>query len=318
MKYPFEYKTPDQELIDFAIKYNKVPYPSKGMTFIRFVLVKVSDIISDFNNPARAKVMVQTDIDDIEKIIENDEYAGHAYRPPVINEKGVLNAGHHRKESHVGANEEYMWVAICRFDDLQAELDYNLLENQTDDSFKKKVSTNEDCQVSLINMWQSIPNFNEESLKERVKNLQKTPSDKRIILENCLRKMGKKIDAHRPISEIQIKNEYTALTGKNLDTTASISIGDTIVNNSRLLALTKKLMDGKDLSISIKVKDTSDLKQLEEERNRIEKEVSLTYLYNFCKDFVTKYEDENLKRGNLTLNFPQQYESDEWKIGVKT
>ena len=77
-------------------------------------------------------------------------------------------------------------------------------------------------------------------------------------------------------------------------------------------------MDGKDLSISIKVKDTSDLKQLEEERNRIEKEVSLTYLYNFCKDFVTKYEDENLKRGNLTLNFPQQYESDEWKIGVKT
>ena len=60
------------------------------------------------------------------------------------------------------------------------------------------------------------------------------------------------------------------------------------------------------------------LKQLEEERNRIEKEVSLTYLYNFCKDFVTKYEDENLKRGNLTLNFPQQYESDEWKIGVKT
>ena len=122
-----------------------------------------------------------------------------------------------------------MWVAICRFDDLQAELDYNLLENQTDDSFKKKVSTNEDCQVSLINMWQSIPNFNEESLKERVKNLQKTPSDKRI-----------------------------------------------------------------------------------------EKEVSLTYLYNFCKDFVTKYEDENLKRGNLTLNFPQQYESDEWKIGVKT
>ena len=115
-------------------------------------------------------------------------------------------------------------------------------------------------------------------------------------LTGALRKMGKKIDAHRPISEIQIKNEYTTLTGKNLDTTASISIGDTIVNNSRLLAFAKKLMNDEDLSISIKVKDTSDLKELNEERKRIEKEVSLAYLYDFCKDFVTKYENENLKR----------------------
>ena len=39
MNYPFEFKKPNQDLIDFAIKYNKTPYPSKGMTFIKFAFV---------------------------------------------------------------------------------------------------------------------------------------------------------------------------------------------------------------------------------------------------------------------------------------
>ena len=319
MNYPFEFKNPNQDLIDFAIKYNKTPYPSKGMTFIKFAFVKVSDIKSDFKNPSRAKVMVETDIDDIEKIIEKGQYSGHGYVPPVINEKGELIAGHHRLEAHKGKDEEYIWVAICKFDDLQAELDYNLLENAEEDNFKKKVYTNEDCQASLLNMFASNPKFTQVDLETRVNSLKKTPSDKRIILEHCLKNMGKKIDAHRPISETQIKNEYTKLTnGKVLDTTASISIGDTVVNNSRLLSLANKLMDGKDLSISVKVKDTSNLKELNKERKRIEEELSPAFLYEFCKDYVNKFEDENYKKGKLTLNFPQQYESDEWKIGVTT
>ena len=320
VKYPFRYKLPDQELVDYAIKYKNVPYASKGMTFIMFALVKVSDIISDFKNPAREKVMVQTDIDDIEQVIEDGHYSGEGYVPPVINEKGVLQAGHHRKEGHVGANKEYMWCAICRFDNLQAELDYNLLENQIKDTFAKKMLTNEGCQSSLLNMWNTVPNFNQSDLEDRVKKLQKSPSDKRIILENCLKKMGKKIDAHRPLSEIQIKNEFSALTdGKMLDTTAALAIGDNIWNNSRLLSLAvNKLMEGQDVSMSIKVNHTTDLEQLKKERTRIKKEVSLDYLYNFCKDIVTKYEDKKIKKGKLTLNFPRQYESDAWEIGVET
>ena len=319
-KYPFRYKLPDQELVDFAIKYKNVPYTSKGMTFIMFALVKVSDIISDFKNPARDKVMVQTDIDDIEQVIKGGHYAGHAYVPPVINEDGVLQAGHHRKEGHVGADEEYMWTAICKFDDLQAELDYNFLENQIKDSFEKKMLTNEGAISSLLNMWNTVPNFSQTDLEDRIKTLQKSQSDKRIIFESCLRKMGKKIDAHRPLSEIQIKNEYSSLTnGKVLDTTAALAIGDNIWNNSRLLMIAvNRLLYGEDVSMSIKVNHTTDLKQLNEERKRIEKEVSLKYLYDFCKDIVTKYEDKKFKKGKLTLNFPKQYESDKWKTGVKT
>jgi hypothetical protein len=318
MNYPFKYETPDQDLIDFAIKYKKTPYPSKGMTFLQFAFVLVKHIKSDYQNPARAKVMMSTDIDHIEKIILNGEYAGHAYSPPVINEKGILNAGHHRKEAHVGAGEDYMWVAICKFDNLQAELDYNLIENEKEDTFKKKVYTNEDCEASLKNMWKEIEGFSENDLKERIGKLQKTKTDKKIILQNCLRELGKKIDAERPLGTALIKTEYRAITGDNLDTTASVSTGDTIVNNSRLLALIpKNLMNGKDLSIGIKIKETFNLDHLNKERKRIGKEVSLDYLYGFCKDFVTKYEDENHKRGNLTLNFPKQYQSDEWKIGAK-
>jgi hypothetical protein len=317
MSYPFDYKIPDQDDIDFAIKHNKVPYPSQGMTFIKFALVKVSDIKSDFRNPSRERVMVETDIDDIENIIEKKQYSGWGYVPPVINEKGELIAGHHRLEAHKGKDVEYIWVAICKFDDELAELDYNLLENLEEDNFKKKMATNEGCQNALINMW-SKGHLTEKMLEERVENLKKKPSDKRIILEYVQKHMGKKIDAHRPISEKQIKSEYTKLTGKTLDTTASISIGDNIVNNQRLLALASKLMNGQDLSMSIKVKDTPNLKELNKERKRIVEELSPVFLYEFCKDYVTKFEDENHEIGKLTLNFPQQYESDKWKTGVKT
>ena len=319
MSYPFRSKNPDQRIIDLALEFNNVPYPSKGMTFIKFAFVKVSDIKSDFKNPGRKNAMSSYDIQDIENIIKKGRYAGHSYPPPVINERGELIAGHHRVEAHKGMDVEYIWVAICKFDDLQAELDYNLLENQEEDNFKKKVATNEDCQAALQNMFSSNPKFTQADLEERVKSLKKKPSDKRIILEYCLKKMGKKVDAHRPISETQIKNEYTKLTnGKVLDTTASISIGDTIVNNSRLLGLADKLMNGQDQSISVKIKDTCDLKELNTERDRVVKEVSPSYLYEFCKDYISKFEDKNYKIGKLTLNFPQQYESDKWKIGVKT
>jgi hypothetical protein len=90
------------------------------------------------------------------------------------------------------------------------------------------------------------------------------------------------------------------------------------VNNQRLLALASKLMNGQDLSMSIKVKDTPNLKELNKERKRIVEELSPVFLYEFCKDYVTKFEDENHEIGKLTLNFPQQYESDKWKTGVKT
>ena len=132
--------------------------------------------------------------------------------------------------------------------------------------------------------------------------------------------MGKTIDSHRPLSEKQIHNEFSSMTnGKVLDTTASLAIGDNIWNNSRLLNLAvNRLFEGEDVNMSIKVNHTTDLKQLNKERRRIKEEVSLDFLYNWAKDIVRKYEDKEIKKGKLTLNFPKQYESDKWKIGIKT
>ena len=140
MKYPFEYKEVEKNLAEVGV----LPYASKGMRFVKFIYIKVSDVIHDFKNPARANAILEGDVTNIENIIKSGNYRGFAFVPPVVNEKGVLIAGHHRLEGHIGEDEEYMWVALCAFDDEKSEFAYNILENQMVDTFEKKVSTNED------------------------------------------------------------------------------------------------------------------------------------------------------------------------------
>ena len=126
MKYPFEYKEVEKNLAEVGV----LPYASKGMRFVKFIYIKVSDVIHDFKNPARANAILEGDVTNIENIIKSGNYRGFAFVPPVVNEKGVLIAGHHRLEGHIGEDEEYMWVALCAFDDGKAEFNYNELENQ--------------------------------------------------------------------------------------------------------------------------------------------------------------------------------------------
>ena len=146
MTYPFKYKEAEKNLAEVGV----LPYQSKGMRFIKFIYIKVSDVIHDFKNPARANAILQGDVTNIEKIINSGNYRGYAFVPPVVNERGELIAGHHRLQGHIGEEEEYIWVALCAFDNDKAEFDYNVLENQMVDTFEKKVSTNEDLITSTL------------------------------------------------------------------------------------------------------------------------------------------------------------------------
>ena len=313
VKYPFEYKEVEKNLAEVGV----LPYKSEGKRFLKFIYIKVSDVIHDFKNPARAKEILEPDITAIENVIRAGNYRGFAFVPPVVNEKGVLIAGHHRLQGHIGEDEEYMWVALCAFDDGKAEFNYNELENQESDTFEKKTSTNEDLIAStLYALSEGFVTL--EGLEKRVKGFKKNPTDKRIILEEVKKDLGIKIDAHRPLPRETITKEYAAESkGKNVDIQANIAIGDTIFNNARILNnLLAKLANGTAVNAILKVNDTVDLKHLNEERDRLVKEMSPEYLYNIVKPFVDAYENETV--GSVTLNFPKQYESDSWKIGVET
>ena len=314
MKYPFEYKEVEKNLAEVGV----LPYASKGMRFVKFIYIKVSDVIHDFKNPARANAILEGDVTNIENIIKSGNYRGFAFVPPVVNEKGVLIAGHHRLEGHIGEDEEYMWVALCAFDDEKSEFAYNILENQMVDTFEKKVSTNEDLISStLYGLSEKLIEL--ADLDDYVKGLKKSPSDKRIILEEIKKKMGIKIDAHRPLNREKIASEYAIETkGKKVvDHQTNLAIGDNIFNNARVLtSILPKITKGTDVNVIYKTNDTVDLKHLNEERERLIKEMSPEFLYSVMKPFVDAYENGTV--GSVILNFPKQYESDSWKIGVET
>lgn len=313
MKYPFGYKDVEPNLAEVGV----LPYKSEGMRFIKFIYIKVSDVIHDFKNPAREFEIKEDSISNIETIICSGNYRGHSFPPPVVSEEGVLEAGHHRLEGHIGEEKEYMWVALCAFDDKKAEFRYNVLENQIEDTFEKKVSTNGDLISStLYGLGEGLIELGE--LEDYVKKFKKSPSDKRIILEKVKKDLGIKIDSHRTLPRDTITKEYaTESNGKNVDIQANIANGDNIFNNARILNnLLTKLVNGTAVNAVLKVNDTVDLKNLNVERDRLKKEMSPEFLYSILKPFVDAYENGTV--GSVTLNFPKQYESDSWKIGVKT
>ena len=314
----FNYKTVEKKFSDVA----KRPYEIKGMTFVDFVYIKLSDIDADFKNPARAFAIDGGDIASIQSIIDNKNYTGWAFVPPVDNLNGKLIAGHHRYRGHKGADQEYMWVAVCDFVDEAAEFDYNQLENQMEDTFEKKVATVDDLIKSTMHGLNK-GFIKLADLEERVKGYKKSDNDKRIILETVKKKMGVKVDQHKTVTRDEIFIGYKNKTSKDLDFVASISIGDTILNNPRIVkGVLPKLLSGEDVKMGLKVKDTIDLKQLNEERDRLQKEMSPNFLYQFAKNVISVVGETSTKTGNnelgkIFLTFPQQYDSDEWKIDVE-
>ena len=166
------------------------PYEVKGMTFVDFVYIKLFDIDADFKNPARPFAIDGGDIASIQSIIDNKNYTGCTFVPPVVNLNGKLIAGHHRYQGHKGKPR----VAVCDFVDEFAEFDYNQLENQMEDTFEKKVATVFDDLIksTMHGLKQGFIKLTD--LEERVKGYKKyRDNDKRIILETVKKKMGVKV-----------------------------------------------------------------------------------------------------------------------------
>jgi hypothetical protein len=315
MKYPFEYKKAEKNLAEIGVR----PYTSKGMHFTKFIYIKVSDVINDYKNTARALAIVSAAVAPIMYCIRNESYRGYAFAPPVVNYMGVLIAGHHRLQAHKGEQQEYMWVALCSFDDEKSEWLYNSLENQVIDTFDAIELTVPDLISSTLVGWNKGYFKSLDELEDHVKGYKKPPSEIRVSWETVLTKIGIEIDTHRFLTPKDIANEYGQETSgtKHVHQQANLAIKDSIFNNQRLLTtLLPLITEGINVNCIFKTNLTIDLKHLNEERKRLTKEMNPYFLYDIMKPFMDACENGTV--GSVTLNFPKQYESDSWKLGVET
>ena len=312
MKKIFEYKEVEPKYAAVGVH----PYESNGMHFTKFIYAKVSTIDNDFQNPARAEAILAEKTWPIEKAIRNKTYRGWGHVPPVVNDKGELVAGHHRLEAHKLEDQEYMWVALCTFDDAKAKWLYNNIENQESDSFADILSSNADLISSTLVAW-SEKYFDMDGLEKLVQGYKKTPSDIRYIWETVQMKIGIKIDMHRTLGSALIKEEYGLLSTKVVHHQAHLALEDNIWNNARMMnRLIPLLTEGTDVNCIYKFNHTTSLKHLEESRTRLIEESNPLWMYDKLKPFMDACENGTV--GTVTLNFPKQYESDSWKLDVET
>jgi hypothetical protein len=328
-KYHFIYLAILEEYINVAITNDTLPFgvnpefyhmapKNKNITFLEFAMVRIGDIKTKKYNPARADAITGDEISSIENIISTGAYCGWKYVPPVINEKGELIAGYHRYEGHLGVwgMDGYIWVAICKFKNEAAEFDYNELENQISLEFEKKLASYEDV-LSSTRYGLQRKFYTLEEVPERVSKKRLKEAEKRSIIETIQKENGIEVDLHKTVRRTEVFSEYKAIKNKDLDFAASISMGDTIINNGRLLsAVLLPLAEGKNMNIGLSIKHTPSLKVLNEERERCQQEISMNHAYRICKK-VTDAVESGQAAELLTLNFKDQYENDEWKLDVR-
>lgn len=321
VKIKFNYKDVEKKFADIALK----PFESKGKKFIKFVYAKVSDLKVISKNPSRKNVITGGDITEIEEIIKKNQYVGWGHVPPVVNLLGELIAGHHRYWAHKGTDEEYMWVAICDFDDEKSEYVYNRLENQEASTFAKKVSSNDDLIVSThYGIEKGFINKDEDSIKNEIETYKKSKADRRFIFETVLKELGIKIDQHLITTREEIFTEYKKEKKKDLDFVSSnVDKGDNILNNPRLLkGVGYQILKGNDMYIALKVSNTIDVKDLNDERDRLVKEMGSKYLLDFANKIINQVGQDSVKTvdnkiGKVYITFVKQYDSDKWTFDVE-
>ena len=167
MKYPFELKPyPWKEYVDA-----NTPKPGgiKGMHFVEYGFVNVNQIDLGKIKDNYGRLNDNITSDDLKPIIEiyqNGEYDFAGFEPPVIvHPSGVcgtkLVSGEHRYEGKrltpnidisKGANlgPEWLFVAICKFDNLEALRDYSFAENNKKLSFVKRFSSYNSSVANIV------------------------------------------------------------------------------------------------------------------------------------------------------------------------
>lgn len=323
-----------QEVSDRETINARLPKVSKGKKFDRFLRIHKDDVIAGFENVGRADVRTQQEISEYVELIENGEYHPQGHRPPVINKDGKLIAGHVRHGGYMGSNQDYMWVALCDFEDGEMTLldgtkvnvagwNYNaLVENSTSDTVSKKVSTISDLvKTTKQAIMGKQCGSGKKEIKDWVKDNIKGKNDREleIIWKRVQHSEGYSTEIERVITPTIIENEFNKLNPsvEMYDTTSSISIGDNIAISERLQKAIRVVQEGKDYSTVIKVKGTKSAKHLNEERKRLEKEMNIAFFYDTYKPFFDAYENDKGKLGTITLHFVKQWKmKDEWVFNM--
>ena len=252
VKYPFEIKPyPWKEYVDAN---TPVPGGIRGMHFIEFAFINVNEIherekIKD-NYGRLGENITAKDLEPIVGVYMNGEYDFAAHEPPVITPEGKLVAGEHRfigkkktahlidisKEFKYGG--EWLFVAICKFDDLESLRDYSFAENNKKISYVKRYSSLKSSIANIVKYLKTLDaKYRTKSavlakLKEtswegcevdgEYKNY--TNAKKKEFAEDCLKSIGieveskKRYDRDDVISEF-VDGGYTKITPKDDDNT---------------------------------------------------------------------------------------------------
>jgi hypothetical protein len=147
--------------VEIATNNNAQP-KGDGVHFDRFAELPCSKLKRNKENSNKLiltnKVRSGLDMTYVTKfveIIQRDRYKYH-YEPPTVIDNGdgtyELVTGEHRLEAHLCAEEETIFVAICKFDSLEDRRVFQCNENSEDDEYIKNVRTESDVVLTVCSI----------------------------------------------------------------------------------------------------------------------------------------------------------------------
>ena len=364
--YPFEFKPyPFKEYVD---KCTPRPGGIKDMEFIEFGFINIDEI--DKINEKKVKEnygrlgdnITANDLDPVISLFESGEYNFAAFEPPVIcHPDGVCPCdratGEHRFEGkrltpeidisdHFKYGSKWLFVAICRFDTLEALRDYSFQENNKSLSFVKRFSSKESSIANIVEYLNTIDpkRRNKTTVLAKLKEVswdgcvengtyvKYTLEDKKDFAELCLEQVGVKYDHKKRynrnlvISEL-IDDGYKGVTKNHPDEDPNTYIGNFAGKTSptgfdpNFIRATEflipKILKGEDVRIIAYVdardKSTAD---------KIRKEIVDNYFSNIIETSYgvvaldTETSVEELKKkskgklGKVTFYFSQVFDDD--------
>ena len=232
--YPFKTKTyPWKEYVDA-----NTPKPGgiRGMHFIEFAFINVNEIHRKDkikNNFGRLGETINAkDLEPIVGVFNSGEYDFAGHEPPVITPEGELVAGEHRfvgkkrtpliDISKAKYGGEWLFVAICEFDDLEALRDYSFAENNKKISFVKRYSSYDSSIANITEYLKTLePKYRNKSkiiakLKEtswegcEIKGVYVnfTNADKNKFAEECMKSIGLVIETKKRYDRPDVIDEF--------------------------------------------------------------------------------------------------------------
>ena len=213
------------------------------MEFIEFGFINIDEI--DKINEKKVKEnygrlgdnITANDLDPVISLFESGEYNFAAFEPPVIcHPDGVCPcdraSGEHRFEGkrltpeidisdHFKYGSKWLFVAICRFDTLEALRDYSFKENNKSLSFVKRFSSKESSIANIVEYLNTIDpkRRNKTTVLAKLKEVswdgceengtyvKYTLEDKKDFAELCLEQVGVKYDHKKRYNRDKVISE---------------------------------------------------------------------------------------------------------------